>query len=91
MNSNEDKALLEEYAAYGIEKEDNFYYYRGELVYIIKDQRPDSSVYLLNTDSKGTVSIKVIRNAEEEIMSGKYKKKDYRLRNSNSRTKAAKI
>ncbi len=68
----EDKALLEEYAAYGIEKEDNFYYYEGELIYIIKDQRPDSSVYLLNTDSKGTVSIKVIRNAEGEITSVTY-------------------
>ena len=68
----EDKALLEEYAAYGIEKKDNFYYYQGELVYIIKDQHPDSSVYLLNTDSKGTVSIKVIRNAEEEITSVTY-------------------
>lgn len=68
----EDKALLEEYAAYGIEKEDNFYYYQGELVYIIKDQRPDSSVYLLNTDSEGTVSFKVIRNAEGEITSVTY-------------------
>ncbi|MDE6664204.1 MAG: hypothetical protein K2K46_12805 [Lachnospiraceae bacterium] len=63
----EDKALLEEYASYGIEKKDNFYYYQGELVYIIKDQHHDSSVYLLNTDSKGTISIKVIRNEEEEI------------------------
>ena len=63
----EDTALLEEYAAYGIVKIEDFYYYRGELVYIIKDQHADSSVYLLNTDSKGTVSIKVTRNAEEEI------------------------
>ncbi len=68
----EDKALLEEYAANGIEKEDNFYYYQGELVYIIKDQRPDSSVYLLNTDSEGTVNIKVIRNVEGEITSVTY-------------------
>ncbi len=29
----EDKALLEEYAAYGIEKDGDFYYYQGELVY----------------------------------------------------------
>lgn len=63
----EDTALLEEYAAYGIVKIEDFYYYQGELVYIIKDQHADSSVYLLNTDSKGTVSIKVTRNAEEEI------------------------
>ncbi len=68
----EDKALLEEYETYGIEKEDNLYYYKGELVYIIKDQHPDSSVYLFNTDSKGTVSIKLIRNAEEEITSVTY-------------------
>ncbi len=72
----EDNAFPEEYAAYGIEKEDNFYYYQGELVYIIKDQRPDSSVYLLNTDSKGTVSIKVIRNAEGEITSVTYMTKE---------------
>ena len=68
----EDKSLLEEYETYGIEKKDNFYYYKGELVYIIKDQHPDSSVYLFNTDSKGTVSIKLIRNAEEEITSVTY-------------------
>ena len=66
----EDTALLEEYAAYGIVKIEDFYYYRGELVYIIKDQHADSSVYLLNTDSKGTVSIKVTRNAEEEEIAG---------------------
>lgn len=63
----EDTALWEEYATYGIVKIEDFYYYQGELVYIIKDQHADSSVYLLNTDSKGTVSIKVTRNAEEEI------------------------
>ena len=68
----EDKALLEEYAAYGIEKEGDFYYYQGELVYIIKNQYPDSSVYSLNTDSTGTISIKVTRNAEGEITSVTY-------------------
>ena len=54
----EDKALLEEYAAYGIEKDGDFYYYQGELVYLIKNQYPDSSVYSLNADSTGTISIK---------------------------------
>ena len=68
----DDKALMEAYAANGIEKDGNFYYYQGELIYIIKDQCPDSSVYLLNTDSKGTVSIKVIRNAEGEITGVSY-------------------
>ena len=68
----EDTALLEEYAAYGIVKIEDFYYYQDELVYIIKDQHADSSVYLLNTDSKGTVSIKVTRNAEGEIVGISY-------------------
>ena len=63
----EDKAFLEEYAAYGIEKVDNLFYYQGELVYILKDQRPDSSCYLLDTNSKGTVSIKVVHNEEGKI------------------------
>lgn len=68
----EDKALLEEYAAYGIEKDGDFYYYQGELVYLIKNQYPDSSVYTLNTDSTGTISIKVNRNAKGEITSVSY-------------------
>ncbi|MBD5503914.1 MAG: hypothetical protein HDR09_09280 [Lachnospiraceae bacterium] len=68
----EDKALLEEYAAYGIEKHGDFYYYQGELVYLIKNQYPDSSVYSLNTDSTGTISIKVNRNAKGEITSVTY-------------------
>ena len=63
----EDEALLEEYASYGIEKVDNVFYYQGELVYILKDQRPDSSCYLLDTNSKGTVSIKVVYNEEGKI------------------------
>ena len=67
-----DKALLEEYAAYGIEKDGDFYYYQGELVYLIKNQYPDSSVYSLNTDSTGTISIKVNRNAKGEITSVSY-------------------
>lgn len=68
----EDKVLLDEYAAYGIEKDGDFYYYQGELVYLIKNQYPDSSVYSLNTDSTGTISIKVNRNAKGEITSVSY-------------------
>ncbi len=68
----EDKALLEEYAANGIEKDGDFYCYQSELVYIIKNQYPGSSVYSLNTDSTGTISIKVIWNAKGEITSVSY-------------------
>lgn len=68
----DDKALVESYAAFGIEKSGKSYYYQGELVNIIKDQRPDSSFYMLDINSKGTVSIKVIRNTEGEITGVSY-------------------
>ena len=66
----DDKALMEAYAACGIEKNGKFYYYCGETVYILKNQRPDSSIYLINTE--GTVSIKVNWNAEGEITGVSY-------------------
>ena len=68
----DDKALLDAYAAYGIEKDGKSYYYQGELVKIIKDQRPDSSFYMLDINSEGTAAIKVIRNAEGEITGVSY-------------------
>lgn len=68
----DDEALIESYAAFGIVKSGKSYYYQGELVNIIKDQRPDSSFYLLDINSKGTVSIKVIRNTEGEITGVSY-------------------
>ena len=68
----DDKALIESYAAFGIEKSGKSYYYQNELVNIIKDQRPDSSFYMLDINSKGTVSIKVIRNTEGEITGVSY-------------------
>lgn len=67
-----DKALEEAYAAHGIARKGKSYYYQGELVYIIKDQRPDSSFYMLDGNSDGTVSIKVIRNTSGEITGVSY-------------------
>ena len=63
----EDKALIEAYAAHGIEKRGTLYYYHDELVYILKNQYPDSSSSKINTDLKGAVSIKVTWNTEGEI------------------------
>lgn len=63
----EDKALIETYAVHGIEKKGTLYYYHDELVYILKNQYPDSSSSKINTDLKGAVSIKVTWNTEGEI------------------------
>lgn len=68
----DDKVLMEAYAAYGIEKDGKSFYYKGEPVYIIMDPRPDSSFYLFDINSKGTVSIKVIRNTEGKITGVSY-------------------
>lgn len=68
----DDKALMEAYAAYGIKKDGKSFYYKGEPVYIIMDQRHNSSFYLFDINPKGTVSIKVIRNTEDKITGVSY-------------------
>lgn len=68
----DDKDLIREYASHGIEKKGKSYYYKGELVKIIKDQRPDSSFYMLDINSKGTACIKVVRNKKNKITGVSY-------------------
>ena len=63
----EDKALIETYFAHGIEKKGTLYYYQDELVYILKNQYPNSSSSIINTNLKGEVSIQVTWNTEGEI------------------------
>lgn len=68
----DERALMEAYAVYGIEKNGKYYYYQGEPVKIFMDQRPDSSFYSLEINPKGTASIKVIRNTKGEITGVSY-------------------
>lgn len=62
-----EKVHLEKYAACGIKKKEGAYYYKGERVKVIKDQRPDSAVYRFDPERKGAVSIKVIRDKKGRI------------------------
>ncbi len=62
-----EQALLDAYAAYGVTFDGSSFYYRGELVYLFLDHRPDSSFYRMSVNAEGTVSIQIIRSAANEI------------------------
>ena len=65
--SGDQKTLYEDYADCGITKKGGSYYYRGKRIKVIKDQRPDCSLYKFDPELKGKVSIKVIRNKKGKI------------------------
>ena len=48
------------------------YYYAGQLVNIFLDIRPNKSFYTLNMNPKGTVNIKIVRDANNKITAVAY-------------------
>lgn len=61
------KRQVEEYAAVGIEMDNDGYLYCGERLRVLYDPRPDQSCFLLNIDPAGLISIEVERDAEGVI------------------------
>ena len=62
------EAQIAEYEAVGVTMVDEkTYYYQGQLVNIFLDIRKEGSFYTLNMNSKGTVNIKITRNANDDI------------------------
>ncbi len=61
------EAQAAEYRAVGVTMEGRDYYCQGQLVNIFLDIRPNKSVYTLNMNPKGTVNIKIVRDAENRI------------------------
>ncbi|MCI8688881.1 MAG: hypothetical protein HFF87_01035 [Oscillibacter sp.] len=61
------EAQMAEYRAAGVTMDGKDYYYKGELVRIFLDIRPNKSFYTLNMNPKGTVNIKIVRNEKNEI------------------------
>lgn len=55
------------YGAVGVSMDGKDYYYRGQLVNIFLDIRPDQSFYTLNVNPKGTVHVRIVRNAENAV------------------------
>ena len=56
-----------EYKAVGVTIEGKNRYYQGKLVNIFLDRRPDSSFYTLDINPQGTVNIKIVRGADNQI------------------------
>lgn len=62
-----DKQLADEYKKVGVTSDGKYYYYQGKLVNIFLDRRADSSFYTLGRNPKGTVNIKIVRDANNKI------------------------
>lgn len=61
----------EEYRAAGVTIEGKDYYYQGQLVHTFLDIRANKSFYTLNTNPKGTIDIRIVRdenNAIQEVV-----------------------
>ena len=56
-----------EYQAAGVTTDGKNYYYQGQLARIFLDIRANKSFYTLNMNPKGTVNIKIIRDADNKI------------------------
>lgn len=61
------EAQLAAYRAVGVTMDGKDYYYAGQLVNIFLDMRADRSFCTLNMNPKGTVNIKIVRDADNKI------------------------
>lgn len=67
------EAQMAAYEAVGVTMVDEkTYYYQGQLVNIFLDIRKEGSFYTLNMNPKGTVNIKITRDANENITGAAY-------------------
>lgn len=67
-----EEAREAEYAAAGVTVDGKDYYYRGQLVDVFLDLRPNKAFYTLNMNPKGTVNVKIVRNEKNEITGAVY-------------------
>lgn len=66
------EAQMAEYRAVGVTMDGKDYYCQGQLVNIFLDIRPNKSFYTLNMNPKGTVNIKITRDADNKITGVSY-------------------
>lgn len=67
LKSELDKKQAEEYKAVGVTASGGDYYYQGKPVNIFLDQRANGSFNTLDMNPKGTVNIRIVRDAEDKI------------------------
>ena len=61
------EAQMAEYRAVGVTMDGKDYYYKGQLVNVFLDIRPNKAFYALNMNPKGTVNIRIIRSNDNVI------------------------
>lgn len=66
------KAQQEEYQKAGVTTKGKDYYYKGKLVNVFLDMRPNKSFYTLNMNPAGTVNIKIVRGKDGKITGVSY-------------------
>ncbi len=72
-NKEWEAAQKAEYQSVGVTMDGKNYYYQGQLVNIFLDIRQtDQSFYTLDLNPKGTVNIKILRNADNKITGAAY-------------------
>lgn len=62
-----EKEQLAQYQAVGVTKNGKNYYYKGQLVNIFLDTRPNKSFYTLNLNPAGIVNIRILRGEDGQI------------------------
>lgn len=62
-----EKEQLAQYQAVGVTKNGKNYYYKGQLVNIFLDTRPNKSFYTLDMNPAGTVNIRILRGEDGQI------------------------
>lgn len=61
-----------EYGAVGVTMDGKDYFFKGKLVNIFLDLRPNKSFYTLNLNPKGTVNIKIVRDEDNAVTGVEY-------------------
>ena len=61
-----------EYGAVGVTMDGKDYFFKGKLVNVFLDMRPNQSFYTLHLNPKGTVNIKIVRNEDNAVTGAEY-------------------
>lgn len=67
LKTESDRKQVEAYQSVGVTASGGDYYYQGKLVSIFLDQRANGSFNTLDMNPKGTVNIRIVRDAEDKI------------------------
>lgn len=67
-----EEARAAEYKTAGVTVDGKNYYYKGQLVNVFLDMRANKSFYTLDMNPAGTVNVRILRNANDQITGAAY-------------------